>query len=98
MDISVNLWGGVGGEGLSELWEVCLSAEWCLHCPCDAPSDEQEGVFKIDVHSFALATVPLQVFREETLVEELIMDMEFSWNGDQKFQLMVSLLPACWYL
>ena len=59
---------------------------------------QHEGPSNNDVHSFALVAAPLQVFREETLVEELIMDMEFSWNGDQKFQLMVSLLPACWYL
>ena len=64
-----------------------------MHC-----LTSKKGSSEIDVHSFASATVSLQVFREETLVEELIMDMEFSWNGDQKFQLMVSPLPACWYL
>ena len=38
----------------------------------------------------------LQVFGQQSPVEQLIMDLEFSWNGDQKFQLMVGLTPrAC---
>ena len=32
----------------------------------------------------------LQVFGHQSLVEQLLLDLDFSWNGNQKFQLKVS--------
>ncbi len=34
----------------------------------------------------------VQVFRDQSLVEQLLIDLEFSWTGTQRFQLMVSLI------
>ena len=31
----------------------------------------------------------VQVFRQESLVEELLIEMDLTWTGNQKFQLQV---------
>ena len=37
----------------------------------------------------------VQVFRQESLVEELLIEMDLTWTGNQKFQLQVW---AAWLL
>jgi hypothetical protein len=46
----------------------------------------------IALHTFTLGDVPprvhgVKVFRRESVVEELLLEMDLSWTGNQKFQL-----------
>ena len=50
----------------------------------------------IALHTFTLGDVPprvhgVKVFRRESVVEELLLEMDLSWTGNQKFQLQVCM-------
>ncbi|CAL5226034.1 g8845 [Coccomyxa viridis] len=52
----------------------------------------------VSLHTFTLGDIPprvfgIKVYGHQSLVEQLLLDLDFSWTGNQKFQLKINPLP-----
>ncbi|EIE19981.1 hypothetical protein COCSUDRAFT_44371 [Coccomyxa subellipsoidea C-169] len=60
--------------------------------------NKPKWISRISLHTFTLGDIPprvsgCKVFRREGVQQEVLVEMDFSWAGNQKFQLQINPLP-----